>query len=296
MKVKVAAVQIETFDPPSRESNLEQALSRIDEAVEEWGAKAVCLSGYFLDEVPDKNTTREYLNKIAEPVPGPSTEVMGEKAREHGIYLVAGTLFEKSEDGKIYQTAPFIGPDGRLIGKARETYPHHNTPIMFLKGAGVSPGSPKYPVFDTEIGRIGIVVDFDIIRPEISRSLALKGAELVFWPLNWSARATSYFQRCALSTSVLNGYYVVAANRAGWRRQVAEIGDLQYNGGSVIIHRGEIMAQCRMATYRALENIAVATIDVAVKDRRTPLIQKEVGEILCSLLKQRLGEEKPYIR
>ena len=114
MKYKVAALTLDI--ERTRKENMNAALSLIDEAVNDWNVKAVCLPEFFNTSVPTDSTTKDDLLKVAEPVPGPITDAISAKAEKHKIYIVAGSIVEKAGD-KLYDTCPFIGPNGKLIGK-----------------------------------------------------------------------------------------------------------------------------------------------------------------------------------
>ena len=114
-------------------------------------------------------------HEVAEPVPGPSTDYFCELARKHGVYIVV-SLYER-EGRVVYNVAVLIGPDGRVIGKYRKVcLPHAEVE------AGVMPGS-DYPVFDTKLGKIGMMVCYDGFYPEVARELTKNGAELIAWPV-----------------------------------------------------------------------------------------------------------------
>jgi len=111
----------------------------------------------------------------AEPVPGPSTEYFGTLAKQHNLYIVAGLL--EREGPLVYNVAALIGPDGRFIGKYRKV----SLPRGEIEG-GIQPGS-EYPVFETRFGKVGMMVCYDGFFPEVSRQLAMRGAEVIAWPV-----------------------------------------------------------------------------------------------------------------
>jgi predicted amidohydrolase len=111
----------------------------------------------------------------AEPIPGPSTEYFGALARSNRLHLVAG-LVERDRH-LVFNTAVLIGPDGSLIGKYRKV----TLPRTEIE-AGVCPGT-EYPVFDTALGRIGMMICYDGFFPEPARQLALRGAEIIAFPV-----------------------------------------------------------------------------------------------------------------
>ncbi len=136
--------------------------------------------------------------KIAEPIPGPIYSVLAEAAAKNKIYLI-GCIWE--QDGEyVYNTAFLLDRQGKLVGKYRKTHLHF--PETF---AGVRPGT-DYPVFDCDFGRIGIMICYDNWFPEVSRVLALKGAEIIFCP------NAGYGPTCMLADCCTNGTYFVSAS------------------------------------------------------------------------------------
>lgn len=112
---------------------------------------------------------------VSEAVPGPTTERLGELARKQRCYLVAG-IYERV--GRIvYNTAVLIDREGQLVGTYRKTHlPREEWE------AGLTPGD-DYPVFDTDFGRVGLMICWDVQFPEPARAMALKGAELILLPI-----------------------------------------------------------------------------------------------------------------
>ena len=111
----------------------------------------------------------------AEPIPGPSTEFFGKLARQHNIHLVPG-LIERDRH-LLYNVAVLIGPDGNIVGKYRKVC----LPRGEIEG-GIQPGH-DYPVFDTQFGKVGMMVCYDGFFPEVARELSNRGAEVIAWPV-----------------------------------------------------------------------------------------------------------------
>jgi predicted amidohydrolase len=112
---------------------------------------------------------------VAEPIPGPSTDYLGRLAKEYRLYIV--TSLNERVDHLIYNTAVLLSPEGRLVGKYRK--------VCLARGEyrkGIAPGR-EFPVFDTDIGRIGMMICFDVHMPEVARGLAANGAEIIAMPI-----------------------------------------------------------------------------------------------------------------
>ncbi|MEX0741905.1 MAG: carbon-nitrogen hydrolase family protein, partial [Phycisphaeraceae bacterium] len=113
--------------------------------------------------------------ECAESIPGPSSEYFGGLAKKHDLYVVAG-LIERDRH-QLFNVAVLIGPDGNVAGKYRKVCLPDGEYVK-----GLSPGS-DYPVFDTPIGRIGMMICYDGFFPEVARELSNRGAEIIAWPV-----------------------------------------------------------------------------------------------------------------
>jgi predicted amidohydrolase len=168
-KVRLAAVNHRPRNTKSAQENLEQFAKLIDDAAAQT-VDIVCLP----EGITQVGTRNSYTD-VAETIPGPATHFLGECAKKHHIYVVAG-LYER--DGHVaYNTSVLIGRDGALLGKYRKVC----LPREEIDG-GLMPGH-EYPVFDTDFGRIGMMICWDISYPEVARELAARGAEVILMPI-----------------------------------------------------------------------------------------------------------------
>ena len=133
----------------------------------------------------------------AEPIPGPSTEYFGELAKKHALHLVVGLV--ERDAPLMYNTSVLLGPDGALIGKYRKVALPRTEIEM-----GVAPGH-EYPVFDTKLGKIGMMVCYDGFFPEVARQLSLNGAEIIAFPV------AGCNPRLAAARACENHVYVVSS-------------------------------------------------------------------------------------
>jgi predicted amidohydrolase len=163
--VRVGTISLHPRNSPD---NVGAFLEAID-AIAPEKPDIVCLG----EEIVVEGSSRSYAS-AAEPIPGPSTARIGERARKYGMYIVAG-LTEK--DGNVnYNTAVLIDRNGNVAGKYRKVF----LPREEIEG-GLTPGS-AYPVFDTDFGRIGMLICWDAEYVDAARAMAIQGAEIILVP------------------------------------------------------------------------------------------------------------------
>src|SRR6266545_5780279 len=191
------------------------------------GAQVMCLQelfyGPYFCQVQD---TKHY--SYTEKIPdGPTTKLMQELAKKHGIVLIA-PMYEEDQVGVYYNTAAVIDADGKYLGKYRKTHiPHVNG---FWEKFYFRPGNMGYPVFDTAVGKVGVYICYDRHFPEGARMLGLHGAELVFIPSATSRGLSMHLWKIEqTSHAIANGYFVGTINRVG---QEKEFGTNDYYGSS----------------------------------------------------------------
>jgi len=251
----VAAIQMQIGR--EKDVNLETA-GRLVGLAADRGARLACLPEYFLADCPEKGTAPEEIARVAEPVDGPSVTALRKVARQRSIHLCAGSFIEDAGAGVFRNTSVLIGPNGELIGQYSKTHPENADP-KYEVGCGIVPGD-VYPVFETEVGRIGIAIDMDIDTPEVPRILALNGADIILTPMNWSVRWYRTIDAYAAAHCMMNQLFMVVANRAGTRS--SRYGVFNYHGGSRVVDpEGVTLAQG--TDY--FEGAAVAVLDHEVQ-------------------------------
>jgi predicted amidohydrolase len=167
-KVRLAAIHLRPSGKSAKQ-NLEEYVPLLKEAARQRVDLAV-----LGETVPYVGLNKKPA-EVAESIPGPSTKRVGELAEENRLHLVL-SIYERDRH-LVYNTAVLIGPDGKLIGKYRKVcLPHAEVEW------GVAPGR-EYPVFDTKLGKIGLMVCYDGFFPEVARELANRGAEIIAWPV-----------------------------------------------------------------------------------------------------------------
>jgi len=262
--------KVATFTTDVGGIDLAAATQLIDEACQEWGVKMVCFPEQFLNGIVDRSTTKQDLLRRAEPIPGPTSRALGEKAKQYGIYIVGGSIIELMEGDVLYDTCCFIGPDGEVVGKVSTCYGMLNTAIKYKAGAGFSlaPEEMGPKVFETPLGRVGIVIAEDRHKSKAKERIRSGKPDVIFVPASCSSRASgrTIMELYDFASSCLS--YLVFANMNGVRRNVRDVGDMWYDGHSTIINPvGHPVAQTTVSTMRPMEVMAVAMIDLKLLDQ-----------------------------
>ncbi|CAI2718421.1 carbon-nitrogen hydrolase [Nitrospina watsonii] len=238
--VKVGLVQMACED--DTESNLQEAVRGIRNAAEQ-GAQIVCLqelyrSRYFC-QVEDADRFR-----LAETIPGPSTEALGPLAKELSVVLIV-PIFEKRSAGLYHNSAVVFDADGSTAGLYRKM--HIPDDPGFYEKFYFAPGDTGFRAIDTRYGKIGVLICWDQWFPEGARLTALSGAQFLFYPTaigfqDFDAEVASKqahaWETIQKSHSIANGVFTVAANRIGRENNI------QFWGRSFVCDPlGEILAQ-----------------------------------------------------
>jgi predicted amidohydrolase len=230
---KVAAVQMLSFEG-EQERNLSRMLARIDEAAAA-GARLIVFpeasnNGYFFEDRAD-------AHRRATPIPGPFTQALGDAARKHGVFVVAG-LFEQGEGDDVFNCAVLIGPDGNVAGKYQKNF--------FIKAdkRWFVPGQTGFATFETPLGHLGFFVCADGRIPESARCLALGGAEILVNPTNWGAPDQYLYH--VPTRAVENRCWVVGATKP--RRPLSQPQEMlaynRFTGCSFIMNpAGDVLVQ-----------------------------------------------------
>lgn len=159
---------------------------------------------------------------LAEPIPGPSTELFGQLARELNVVIVT-SLFERRAAGLYHNTAVVIERDGSIAGKYRKM--HIPDDPAYYEKFYFTPGDLGFKPIDTSVGRLGVLVCWDQWYPEAARLMALQGAEILIYPTaigyadndtpDEQQRQRRAWQTVQRGHAVANGLPVVAVNRVG---------------------------------------------------------------------------------
>jgi N-carbamoylputrescine amidase len=282
--------------------NLRRAIERVREAAGR-GAEVICLpelfrSRYFCQHEDSSNFD------LAEEIPGPTTNALGEVARFLGVVIIA-PLFERRAAGVYHNSAVVIEADGTISGLYRKM--HIPDDPAYYEKFYFTPGDLGFKSFQTSVGSIGTLICWDQWYPEAARLTALQGADVIFYPtaIGWHPHEKAQHgaaQRDAWQTvqrghAIANGVYVAVVNRTGHEVPPGGEAGIEFWGSSFVADpQGVIIAEA--STDR--EEILLAEIDTAcIEDvrRNWPFLRDRridaYGNITSRFLNDQSSSPKP---
>jgi len=249
--------------------NLDKAVSKIAEAAKN-GAQIVCLQELFPSRYFCQTNDKKFF-ALAEAVPGPATKVLEQAAKANNVVVVA-SLFEKDGEN-YYNTACVLDADGKYLGKYRKVHIPDDPENFYSELFYFKPGDLGYPVFATKYAKVGVQVCWDQWFPEGARSLALQGAEVIFYPtaIGWPTRQREQeigqaefdaWVTVQRGHAISNTAFVAVANRTGLED------NLQFWGGSFVADPlGRILKQASHDKEETIiAKIPIGRIDEVRKD------------------------------
>jgi len=277
-KVALAASSAVVGD---KEDNLNTALRDIKKA-NETGAKLILfpemfLTGYMVFDGEDYET----VFKLAEPIDGPSIKKLAEWAREYNIYIVMGMpLCSQIYRGVIHNAAVFIGPEGVIGAHCKVAVPAGSyRGGKFYEGHYVRPGN-SFEVFDTPLGRIGMLICYEVAWPEITRVLAVKGADLLVHINAATPDVQANYGLVPRVRAIENVCYLAWVNLAGVEKGVTFFG-----GGEIIAPSGAMVVKAEGEDFVVgevdLDNIKLARRAYPLwKDRVHPELFSDLSSLI----------------
>jgi N-carbamoylputrescine amidase len=260
--------------------NFSRMTARITEAAEK-GAQIICTPELFRSQYFCQSENHDYF-KLAETIPGPSTDAFRKLARRHRAVIIA-SLFEKRAAGVYHNTAAIIDANGELLGIYRKM--HIPDDPLFYEKFYFTPGDLGFRAWQTKFGRIGVCVCWDQWYPEAARLTALHGADILFYPtaIGWhpSEKAEhgvnqhSAWETVQRGHAVANGCYVAVVNRIGLERPVGGDG-IEFWGQSFVAGTsGQILSKASVDREEILlTNVNLGQVDLTrthwpfLRDRR----------------------------
>lgn len=203
------AALVQTAASADKERNLRRALRRVRDAAR--AGASLCAFPEFLmsDAGPDQ------IAEQAERIDGPFVTEIARAAREHSIEVV-GTMYERPRGpGRIYDTSFLVSRSGRVAGAYRKA--HLYDALGFRESDMLAPGAHLPRPHPSSLGRLGMLICYDLRFPEVSRSLAVSGARVLVAPSAWhrGPEKISHWQVMNRARALENGCYVVSPNQAG---------------------------------------------------------------------------------
>ena len=249
--MRIALAQLSAA--PDRAANLARVLDVMGEA-QRAGADLIAFPEVILDrffpQVPDDPKALE----LAEPIPGPATDRIAERARELGLVTVFNLYELDPATGRRFDSSPVFDADGRLLGVTRMLH------ITDFEGCHEQsyyfPGDQGAPVYDTRAGRIGVAICYDRHYPEVMRALGVAGAELVVIPQAGTVGEwpDGLFEAEVRTAAFQNGYFAALANRVGVEAKLC------FSGQSFVVDpEGKVVAR----SEKQGEDLLLADLDLA---------------------------------
>jgi predicted amidohydrolase len=290
-EVTIATIALKgTYD---LETSIKNHISHLEDAAAQ-GADLVVFPEVSLQGYPSSSLTAIDPDRIteayrtAELVPeGPSVRAILDRAADLGVHVIFGVTELADATGAIYNTAVLGGPDG-FIGKYRKVHVGITEQVTWRRG-------DDWPVFDTALGRIGMLICYDKMWPESCRELTLRGADILVMPTAW---AMVFGEQDAETNTFAELYRIYdrarAAENSRWfvsSNFAAELGGSEFLGlsqivdpnGKVVATTGERTPGMAMATIDVKGGIAAANANLfgarLIRDRRADTYQAASGSI-----------------
>ena len=259
----IGIVQMRVGTDPG--ANLRTAVDRVEQAAAR-GARVICLPELFRSQYFCQREDPAAFD-LAEPIPGPTTSVLGPLARKLGVVLIA-SLFERRAAGLYHNTVAVLETDGSLAGMYRKM--HIPDDPAYYEKFYFTPGDLGFKAFKTTQGTIGTLICWDQWYPEGARLTALQDAAVLFYPtaIGWHPHEKAEHgaaQRDAWRTvqrghAIANGTYVAAVNRIGHEIMTPGTPGIEFWGSSFIADpQGVVIAEASIEK----EEILLAEVDLA---------------------------------
>jgi len=205
-------------------ANLARALDAMDRA-KAAGADMVAFAELALTTFFPQHEQSKDAGRVAETVPGPTTDAIADLARTHSLVTVFNLYERDKETGRCYDSSPVFDANGSHLGTTRMI--HITDYACFHEQAYYHPGDRGAPVFDTAIGRVGVAICYDRHYPEYMRALGVAGAQLVVIPQaggvdEWPE---GLYEAEVRTAAFQNGYFAALCNRVGKEERLTFAGE-----------------------------------------------------------------------
>ncbi len=269
MKSPLIVTAVQQSCNADRQTNLDFSITQI-RAAAALNADLVVLPELHLGPYFCQNEDHNSFD-LAQPIPGPTTAILAEVAKEANIVIVS-TIFEERAPGLYHNTAAVFDKDGSIAGKYRKM--HIPDDPGFYEKYYFTPGDLGFTPIETSIGKLGVLICWDQWYPEAARLMTLAGAEILIYPtaIGWDAEDTAEEQQRQLNAwitiqrahAVANGIPVISCNRIGFEKAPDSDAGIQFWGNSFIAGpQGEFIEQADASENKLL----IATLDSARSER-----------------------------
>ena len=256
--LRIGLIQMSCEADPA--PNLDKAARLIEEAAGR-GATVVCLQELFRSQYFCQSERNEMFD-LAEPIPGPTTKLLGQVAAAHKVVVIA-PIFERRAEGVYHNSAVVLDETGSVAGLYRKM--HIPDDPGYYEKFYFTPGDLDFIAHRTKRGSLGVLICWDQWFPEAARLTALSGAQILFYPtaIGWSpemspsvrTRIQNAWETVQRGHAIANGVFVAAVNRTGVE------GDIQFWGNSFVADPfGEVIARADASK----EEILVVDCDLSL--------------------------------
>ncbi|HZK02328.1 MAG TPA: nitrilase-related carbon-nitrogen hydrolase [Anaerovoracaceae bacterium] len=211
MSEKISIVGIQTTPTMDRESNFRQAVDLMGEALLLHKHVDMVVLPEEFDYLPDNDEKDEI-----EPIPEEFIQTFSTYAKTYNTYITAGSVINRKDDGKVYNTSLLFDRKGDIVGQYDKIH-------LFDVLDGADDDKESYLVtrgdhlftYEADFGKIGIIICYDVRFPELARSLALQGVQYLFVPAAFYMPRFDHWQSLLQSTALYNSMYVTGVNLYG---------------------------------------------------------------------------------
>ncbi len=281
--LRIAGVQLTC--KRDKEYNLNRALKLLRFAATK-EVKVVCFPQLFQTHWFPSEINEAHFS-LAEDEHGETLTAMREMAQKEEMVLIC-PIFEKTEEGRYYNTAFIIDADGKIVGKYRKV--HIPQFPLWEERSYFEKGNLGFPVFETRYAKIGVLICWDNLFPEAARILGLGGTEILFCPTANAFLSHHRWKTMIMSHAIANGFYAFRVNRVGTEEKQSF-----YGMSFCVSPTGELLGEESGKT----EGLIIADVSLKeVTSARTqwPVLKDRQPEFYRPLIKDPQGEEEPSDR
>ncbi|MBI4420187.1 MAG: carbon-nitrogen hydrolase family protein [Gemmatimonadetes bacterium] len=243
---------------PDRQANLTRADAAMDRAATA-GAQLIVFPELAIERFFPQRSRDEKAHDLAEPIPGPLSDAIADRARTHSLVTVFN-MYESDGAGRYFDSSPVFDADGSLLGVTRMV--HITDYTGFHEQAYYHPGDRGAPVYQTRVGPVGVAICYDRHYPEYMRALGVGGAQLVVIPQAGTVGEwpEGMYEAEVRTAALQNGYFTALCNRVGVEDR------LTFSGESFVVDpEGQVLARGKALE----EDLVLVDVDLTACQRST---------------------------